>query len=169
MNTNNCDLLDISSLGDSLTSNPSSTLYIKPQCVSLFNISASTNCLSGLSTNNFLKSLGDGLQDCQSNPPKLSIGSIITFRATVKMLPQTTIYVTIHKVDKANKCDDIMVVNDPNDKLKMCDLIEDEDNLCKFSCSGKNWRMIKITNYSLNIQICEIQLSSSSRLANVCA
>ncbi|CAD5126838.1 DgyrCDS14869 [Dimorphilus gyrociliatus] len=155
-----CGLLSSVAAVSALFYQPPANNLLKPQCLTMIHVSTKNIC-----SRNQITSLGDGILECPPEVIKIPLNGQIIY--TILQAVNDSFEVAISKLDN-DKCWNIAVTNNPNNKSVLCNLKSGEDNLCKFECFGQQFNKIIVNCLSNYCNICEIEITSKDKLVNVC-
>ncbi|CAD5126399.1 DgyrCDS14797 [Dimorphilus gyrociliatus] len=160
-----CAFFSLVAIPGGLLDYPGFSYYQKQNPLTLFNISTENICLE--SQTQFIKSIGDGIIECPLKT--ISIPANFQIKYTSDKMINGNIQISIYIMENdEDKCSNIIVLNDPNIQIQMCNMEMNEKNFCKFVCAGDDYNEIIIQSLSAKNIFCEIQILSEDRMINVC-
>lgn len=133
-----------------------------------FNVSLHDYCSIEFPENEFLLSIGDLNTTCPIKSVKFPLNGKIVYTPLQFTSENLQLVVKVYTEENKDDCRNVNVVVDTKDKLRICELTEFDDTLCKFSCLVKDDDAIAVFLQSYEQKLCDIQMQSKTSLINVC-
>ncbi|CAD5126900.1 DgyrCDS14919 [Dimorphilus gyrociliatus] len=163
--TESCTFFSLVAIPGGLLGYDGRSHHQKRNPLTLFNISTENICPE--SQTEFIKSIGDGIIECPLK--KISIPANFQIKYTSDKMINGKIQISIYIMENDDdKCSNIVVLNNPNIQIQMCNTEMNEKSFCKFVCEGDDYNEIIIKSLSPANIFCEIQILSEDGMNNVC-